>query len=261
MQHNVYEFERKKADSKNTGVNSKRRIAPDQPFDYDEVISIAGPEYARHSNRDGIAMLYYEEVKRNFYGMLLKTVGKPTYTNVSGFQIADNYYYHPGHSWAHMERNGNIRIGIDDFTSRVFGPADTLTLPSVGDFLKQGEVGWELNRNDHKAPMVSPVSGTVIAVNDNVRKRPEITHDDPYDAGCLLLLDPSDPELDMKKLYMGKKCFQWMEKENQSLLEMLGPEYERLAATGSELIDDIYGNFPEIEWDRLVKIFLRTKKE
>ena len=64
----------------------------------------------------------------------------------------------------------------------------------------------------------------------------------------------------MKKLYRGKECFQWMEKENQSLLEILGSEYERLAATGSELIDDIYGNFPEIKWDRLVKIFLGGEK-
>ena len=261
MQHNVYEFKRKKAGINNKGADSKRRIAPDQPFDYDEVITKAGPEYVRHLNRDGISIPYYEEVKRNFYGMLLKTVGKPTYTNVSGFQMADNYFYHPGHSWAHMELKGSVRIGIDEFISRVFGPVDAIFLPSVGDVLKQGDVGWELNRNDHKAPMVSPVSGTVIAVNDDVRKHPEIPHDHPYDAGCLLLLNPSNLELDMKNLHMGKECFQWMEKENQSLLEILGPQYERLAATGSELIDDIYGNFPEIQWDRLVKIFLRAKRE
>jgi glycine cleavage system H lipoate-binding protein len=261
MQHNVYEFKRKNAMSNGKGADPKRRISPDQPFDYDEVIAIAGPEYARHLNRDGISMPYYEEVKGNFYGMLLKTVGKPTYTNISGFQMVDDYYYHPGHSWAHMETKGSIRIGIDDFISRVFGSVDTIILPSVGSFLKQGEVGWELNRNGYKAPMVSPVSGTVIAVNDYIRNNPEITHDHPYDAGCLLLLTPSNLERDMRKLYMGKECFQWMEKENQRLLEILGPEYERLAATGSELIDDMYGNFPGIKWDRLVKIFLRAEKE
>ena len=260
MQHNVYEFKRKKAGSNDKGADSKISVSPDQPFDYDEVIAIAGPEYACHLNRDGISVPYYEEVKRNFYGMLLKTVKKPTYVNVSGFQMADNYYYHSGHSWAQMELKGSIRIGIDDFISKVFGPADTINLPSVGDFLKQGEAGWELNRNGHKAPMVSPVSGTVISVNDTVIKHPRTAHDHPYDSGCLLLLKPSNLELDMKKLYRGKECFQWMEKENQSLLEILGSEYERLAATGSELIDDIYGNFPGIKWDRLVKIFLGGEK-
>jgi len=259
MQHHVYEFKLKKADIQTNGVNLKRHIAPDQPFDYDEVTAITGPEYARHLNRDGIAMLPYEEVKRNFSGMPLKTAGKPTTANVSGFQIADDYYYHPGHSWAHMEPDGRIRIGIDDFTSRVFGPADTINLPSAGDSLKQDEVAWELNRNDHKALMVSPVSGTVISVNDNVLKRPDITNDDPYDAGFLLLLEPFSLEQDLKKLYIGRECFQWMEKEHQSLLEILGPEYEQLAATGAEAINDIYGHIPDLDWDTLVSKFLQRK--
>jgi hypothetical protein len=33
-----------------------------------------------------------------------------------------------------------------------------------------------------------------------------------------------------------------------------------LAATGGEPIDDVFGNFPEINWDRLVRTFLRAKK-
>jgi glycine cleavage system H lipoate-binding protein len=259
MQHNVYEFKLKKAGIQTNGVNLKKHIAPDQPFDYDEVAKITGPEYVRYLNRNGIAMVPYEEVKRNFPGRLLKTSRKPTIAKVSGFQIANDYFYHPGHSWAHMEPDGRIRIGIDDFTARVFGPADIINLPSVGDSLIQGEVGWELNRNGHKAPMVSPVSGTVISVNDNVIKRPNITNDDPYNAGYLLLLDSFSPELDMKTLYIGKECFQWMEKEHQSLMEMLGAEYERLAATGAESIKDIYGHVPDIDWDTLVSKFLKTK--
>lgn len=257
MNRKVFEFKKKK-DGKEMGT--KRLIAPDLPFDYEELVEATSEQYVRNLNRDGMSFLSHEEIKRNIDIFLFRSLKKPEYTNVSGYQVADDYYYHSGHSWVHMKLDGSVRIGIDDFTARVFGPVDTINLPSVGDFLKQGEVGWELNRNDHKAPMASPVSGTVMAVNNNVGKRPEITHDDPYDAGCLLLLDPSNLELDMKKLYMGKECFQWMEKENQILLELLGPRYERLAATGASPVNDIFGNFPEIAWDQLVKIFLRTKK-
>lgn len=188
----------------------------------------------------------------------LKTIEKPTYTNVSGYQIADGYYYHLGHSWIRIDEDGWIRIGIDDFTSKVFGPADMVNLPTVGTFLKQGEVGWVLTRNDRKAPMLSPVSGTVLAVNDKIKEQPEITHDKPYEEGWLVILDPASLDMNLKRLYAEGKCFQWMEKENRVLLELLGPRYERLAATGGEPINDIYGQFPEIEWDRLVKTFLRT---
>jgi hypothetical protein len=49
---------------------------------------------------------------------------------------------------------------------------------------------------------------------------------------------------------------QWMEQESQKLLNLMGPEYERLAATGAQPIDDIFGNFSEIAWDLLVRTFL-----
>jgi hypothetical protein len=38
----------------------------------------------------------------------------------------------------------------------------------------------------------------------------------------------------------------------------MGPEYEDLAATGGELIGDVYGSFPDIGWRVLTKAFLRT---
>lgn len=257
MKNNVYEFKKKKGHNEDKGLHAKSLIDIDQPFDYEEVAAITGPEYVRNLQRDGMSFISYEELKRNVTGVFVEFVVKPKYTQVSGFRVAD-YYHHQGHSWAHVESDGIIRVGIDDFTSKVFGPTGTINLPSVGSSVKQGEVGWALTRNGHEAPMQSPVSGVVCAINNKIKDRPELIHNDPYEEGWLFLLNPSNLENNLKKLYSGKECFQWMEQENQGLLELLGPQYERLAATGGELIDDIYGDFPEIDWDRLVKTFLRT---
>jgi len=260
MKNNVYEFKKKKLDGKRNGLHPKKLIGIDLPFDYDDVVSVTGSEYVRHLHRDGTAVLPNEELKKNFADILLKAIEKPTIAKVSGVQVADNYYHHIGHSWVQPLQDGWVRIGIDDFTSKVFGPADPINLPPVGDFLIQGEVGWVLSRNDHEAPMQSPVSGIVFAVNDKIRGHPELTHNDPYGEGWLFLLNPVSLKIDMKALYLGKKCFQWMENEIQNLLKFLGPNCERLAATGGDLIDDIYGHFPEIDWDRLVRTFLGTKE-
>jgi len=258
MKNNVYEFKKKKVNSEEKGLQAKSLIDLDQPFDYEEVAAITGSEYVRNLQREGMAFISYGELKRNVADLLVKAVAKPKYTKISGFQVADDYYHHSGHSWAHLEDDGTVRIGIDDFTAKVFGPADKITLPAVGTALNQGEVGWVLNRNDHKAPMQSPVSGTVRAVNNRIKAQPGITHNDPYEEGWLFLLEPSSLENNLKELFLGQESFQWLEKENQSLLEFMGPKYERLAATGGQMIDDIYGQFPEIDWDRLVSTFLRT---
>jgi len=190
-----------------------------------------------------------------------KALEKPKYTNVSGFQVADDYYHHLGHSWAHMEHDGRVRVGIDAFIAKVFGPADTINLPPVGAFLKQGELGWLMTRNGLKAPMQSPLSGTVCAVNNRIKEQPEIANNDPYEAGWLFLLDPAELKHNLKGLYYGKECFQWIQKENQNLLEFLEPRYEKLAATGGELVDDIYINLPEMSWQRLVCAFMHTAEK
>jgi len=108
--------------------------------------------------------------------------------------------------------------------------------------------------------MQSPVSGTVLAVNDKVKKNPELAHDDPYHEGWLYILEAEKIEPELAGLYSDKESFQWMEKESQNLCHLMGPRYEQLAATGGEPIDDVFGNFPEIKWDRLLRTFLRTKK-
>jgi glycine cleavage system H lipoate-binding protein len=190
-------------------------------------------------------------------GQLTET---PNYKNVSGYRLADGYYYHLGHTWARFEHGGSVRVGSDDFSNRILGAAQALRLPPLGANLKQNEVGWSLARDDHKAAVLSPVTGKVLAVNHKVQEHPEIAHEDPYEHGWLFILEPERPKQNLKGLYFGEESFHWMEQESRKLVSLLGPEYEQLAATGGEPIDDVFGHFPEIGWDRLVGTFLRTEK-
>jgi len=53
-----------KAGGKKAAFNPKTMIAPDQPFDYDEVLAVTGPEYIQNLDRDGFAFMPYEELKK-----------------------------------------------------------------------------------------------------------------------------------------------------------------------------------------------------
>lgn len=64
-------MKRKVSKLKKKGVDAKRLIGPDLTFDYEEVASATGPQYVRYMNRDGIAVLPYEELKRNVSGLYL----------------------------------------------------------------------------------------------------------------------------------------------------------------------------------------------
>ena len=191
---------------------------------------------------------------------LVPTPETPSYQVASGYRMAQGYYYHMGHSWARFEHGGRVRVGFDDFLVKVFGAPQNLDPPPLGTILKQDEMGWIFGRNGHKAAVLSPVTGTVLAVNHKAREHPEITHHDPYQEGWLFILEPDLPKMNLKRLYFGEESFQWMEHETEELMSLMGPEYEALAATGGEPINDLFGHLPHLEWDRLAKTFLRTEK-
>jgi len=191
---------------------------------------------------------------------LALSVNVPSYKIVSGYRMAEGYYYHMGHSWARFEHGGRVRVGFDEFVVKVFGAAQKLELPPLGAILKQNQVGWTFSRDENRAAVLSPVTGTVLAINHRVLEHPEITNEDPYETGWLFILEPKLPKRDLKGLYYEDEGYRWMEQETQKLMSLIGTEYQRLAATGGEAINDLYGNFPGLKWDSLTKTFLHTEQ-
>ncbi len=184
----------------------------------------------------------------------------PDYVLASGYKMAKGYYYHLGHCWVRFDHGGRVKVGFDDFMVKLFGASQFLALPPLGATLKKDQVGLTFGRDDHKAASLSPVTGTVLAVNQKVQEYPGIPHEDPYHEGWLYILEPDMPKKNLKGLYYGKESMQWIEHESRKLLSLMGPEYERLAATGGRSISDVFGNFPQLGWDLLAKTFLRTAK-
>lgn len=185
-------------------------------------------------------------------------VNAPEYRLASGYRVAEGYYYHKGHSWALFEHGGIARVGFDDFLVRLFGVVDRLRLPSLGGKMKQGKPGLAFSREKNEAEVLFPISGKVLAVNHTAMEYPGISHEDPYQSGWLCIVEPELPMKDARGLYYGDDSVSWMEKESRRLVAMMGPEYENLSSTGAEPVKDVFGNFPELGWDRLTEAFLKS---
>jgi heterodisulfide reductase subunit A-like polyferredoxin/glycine cleavage system H lipoate-binding protein len=181
------------------------------------------------------------------------------YISVSGYQMANDYYYHVGHGWVHLETGGRLKVGVDDFTVKVLGPAKTLEMPHRGTMLIQGHTALQWARKDNSANLLSPISGKIFDMNRHAMAHPEIINQDPYQEGWLFILEPMRLEPDLERLFTKEKSIHWMEEEFKKLLELLGPEYERLAATGGEPIKDLFGQFPALGWDSLIETFFKSK--
>jgi glycine cleavage system H lipoate-binding protein len=178
---------------------------------------------------------------------------------VAGFMLADDYYYHKGHSWARIEHGGFVRLGVDDFAWRLLGPTD-ISLPKIGAKLKPNETGWSIKRGEMTAEVLSPMSGIVMATNQTALREPNLSKKDPYGKGWLVVIDPvSGLRNKTRNLLFEQKAVSWLNAEVKSLEEAVMNVYGvSLAATGGEIVDDIYGNLPDAKWEDLVHKFLLT---
>jgi len=90
---------------------------------------------------------------------------------VGGFAVPEHLRYHPGHTGQSSESPNLVRVGMDDFASKLTGKLDSITLPQRGQWIRQGQKICTLYRDDASVDMVSPIEGTVSAINESAGRR------------------------------------------------------------------------------------------
>ncbi len=178
------------------------------------------------------------------------------YPEIEGYRVPDGHFFHIGHSWARIENGGRIRIGMDDFSTRVFGKADKFDLPLTGEQIKFNEVGMAFKRSGHEAAVLAPVEGIVAAVNYQASREPGLVKEEPYNDGWLMVLEPVDMKKNLKELMYGQQTAQWIGAEHQKLMGLASQAGITMADGGH--VEDVFGAVPSLEWHVLTKEFLRT---
>ncbi len=188
----------------------------------------------------------------------LPTSGRSSHTVISGFDVARNYYYYQGHTWARVEYGGWVRVGVDDFALRLLGKQDVIEMPPPGSVLRQGQPAGTLRRAGKAASFISPVDGVVAAINHKVLEKAFIANDAPYEEGWLMLIQPTNLQENLKNLLFDAEGLSWIDEEAISLNTLLAEESRlELIAAGSETPHDLIEQAPEIGWERLVVEFLQ----
>lgn len=182
------------------------------------------------------------------------------FEEIFGVRVPVSRYFHQGHTWVALEGGGRVRLGLDDFSQKLLGPGDGLQVPLVGEEIRRNLAHLILYRGKNLAPVLAPLYGVVEKVNPRVLSRPSLVHDDPYGDGWILEVAPISLEPDLATLIPGAQGVSWMEEETLRLINLLEPGLGATLQAGGVLLDDIYGQYPDLGWERLVKEFLRSAK-
>ena len=189
----------------------------------------------------------------------LQAEALPVYsrTRESGFELAEDFYYHDGHTWAKPEYGGRVRVGVDDFAQKLIGKLSRVELPNIGQELKQGEVGFQVRRNGEVAKLLSPMDGIVANVNDSLRNQPDLVNQSPYEKGWLFTIEPTKLRKNLKGLYYDKEARHFIHEEKEKLFAMANDDL-KVAADGGVSVEDISHELEGKNWAKFVKTFLKT---
>jgi len=181
---------------------------------------------------------------------------RPTPGLVGGFQVPENLRYHPGHTWALSESPSLVRVGMDEFASKLSGTVDTITLPQRGQWIRQGQKMCTIQRNGVTVDMVSPIEGSVADINDSVVRTPGLALSDPYGEGWLLTVQSPDAKTNFRNL-LGGALARWWTEESASRLQRkmstLSLPLGALAQDGGAVVEHI--DVSEKDWAVLAKEF------
>jgi glycine cleavage system H lipoate-binding protein len=170
--------------------------------------------------------------------------------------------FHRGHAWLKGEDDGLVTVGLDDFAAKLVGPLSRVSLPAVGAPVGQGEQAWRLMAADGRSvEMLSPVDGTVVALNPSLAASPDLAERDPYGEGWLMKVRPSRLRANRINLMAGAAVRRWMEEAAAGLRGHVAPGLGALAQDGGAPVSGMARAIDPDRWDRLAARFLLTAEE
>ncbi|KAA0876214.1 glycine cleavage system protein GcvH [Nitrincola tapanii] len=101
--------------------------------------------------------------------------------------------YVASHEWIRDEGDGTVTIGITDHAQDLLGDVVFVELPEVGDQVSAGDDTGVVESVKAASDVYAPLSGEVVAVNEDLEDAPELVNSDPYGDGWFFRLRLTDP--------------------------------------------------------------------
>jgi glycine cleavage system H lipoate-binding protein len=174
----------------------------------------------------------------------------------------EDVYYHKGHAWVKLAGGNTMKIGVDDFTQQVMGDIEGIEIPPLGGKLDQGEVAWRIRHGNRKLSQLAPLGGTVVEVNEKLRKDPTLINRSPYEEGWILKIQNKGLNKEMPKLMDSLQFKAHFDQDKAKLMssinnQTLGAVY----GDGGEVIKGAATNLDEGMWKILVTQLFHSSPE
>jgi len=178
--------------------------------------------------------------------------------------IPGGIYFDKTHTWAFMEQNGVVKVGIDDFLQHLTGPLTRIKMKNEGYKTKKGEHILSIIQNGKQLNIYSPISGTIIEKNVTLMTNASILNSSPYNDGWVYRIEPTNWIRENQLLFMADKHRQYIKNEISRLKDFLAGIFKAdneiyarvILQDGGEIIDNTLSNMGPEVWEDFQSKFI-----
>ena len=167
-----------------------------------------------------------------------------------------------------MKKNGVVKVGIDDFLQHVTGKITKVEMKEPGVKIRKGDQLCSIVRKGKVLHVYSPVTGTILEVNEKLKDSPSLVNSNPYSDGWIYAIEPVNWELEQQYLQMADKVkanlnneFQRLKDFIDSVLKVVSPDYAySVLQDGGTFVDHPLAEFGPDVWDDFQTKFIDSAK-
>ncbi len=111
------------------------------------------------------------------------------------FKVARNRFYTRDGIWLLPSDSPDeltVRMGLTDYLQQHSGDVAFVNLKRIGTTLSAGDEFAEIETIKVNVGLASPIAGSIIEINKALEMNPELTNQDPYEKGWLVVLKPAN---------------------------------------------------------------------
>lgn len=231
-------------------------------FTYYNIFETKGIEY--------LAIIAFFAVLIPFYIMLNKrvkvTLQKKKLGNLSPrmLEVPQGLFFSRNHTWAHLEKTGVARIGLDDMLLHLTGEVNVKHIKHPGERISKGEVLAEIEHKGKHLKVLSPITGEFISSNDLIEEEPGVLNEDPFNKGWICKVKPFDWIAETNSYYLADKASEWSQNELERFKDFLAVCMSKYSADpqkiilqdGGELRDEPLSELPAEVWKDFEENFM-----
>ncbi len=214
------------------------------------------------------ALLYFYSRKRLESGLFEKEIQVAPLLIENVVDVPKGLYFDKTHTWAFMEKDGNVKVGMDDFLQHITGKITKISMKEVGEIVRKGEKIVTIIRDGKQLNLYAPISGIIVKQNSSLKSNSSLVNSSPYSDGWVYQIEPKNWLREIQFMFMGEKYAEWLRDEFVRLRDFIAASVKTnelvyahvILQDGGELTDNVLADMEPKMWEDFQTKFIDASK-